>query len=604
MTTYVNDTFSDTNGTALSAHAGETGASWTLLSAPSGSPALQIQGNKLQQVGTATVFALYRASGTPASSDYGCLINMVVSAALPASCSWGPGVRFASAAVTGYFALYDPNGSAWQIYRANAGAFETVGGTYSQALSVATYAVKLSAEGTGATVTLALNIDGTDRLVVTDTSASRITSTGFAGFWWSQSAASTAMQFDSVVADDAAGGAALSSGSATVTALSNTTISLSCGAASGGTAPITYQWHRSTSAAFTPGGGTLISGATSLTLADSTGLSQDTAYFYICRATDAAAATEDSVAVAGFLKSAPVKIGFIGDSITYGYGLSAGQSPPDQVRAVFQKWPLVRDVTIVNSGVNSSKSSDWTADSSGTNLFVAKAAFASAGVTHVHIMLGANDAGTATHVSAATYGANLSTICTNLVTAGYKVILSYPTYIVAGANGGASDVVSVDLAISYRAQIDSLINNRTILRGDRESWKYFTTAQNEYQADLVHPTAVGAASLGGIWASAIAKALRLGVTQQTVAVNLVNSSNAAQASLTGIKWAWFDTATPDIFDHPSDSGAVETTDGSGVLSIPVWTALTSGQVGWLVVTDSDGTTAMVHKAFSGPVEVS
>lgn len=98
-----------------------------------------------------------------------------------------------------------------------------------------------------------------------------------------------------------------------------------------------------------------------------------------------------------------------------------------------------------------------------------------------------------------------------------------------------------------------------------------------------------------------------GVTavEKTASVNLVNASNAAQASLTGLKWAWFDGVTPDAFSAPTDQGTGESTDGSGVLTVTIGnSAKEAGQVGWLIVTDSDGTTAMTHKAFSGPVEVS
>lgn len=60
---------------------------------------------------------------------------------------------------------------------------------------------------------------------------------------------------------------------------------LAATAASGGTGPYTQQWYRSTTSGFTPGGGTLISGATALTL-DDTGLIPGTQYYYKVRYTD------------------------------------------------------------------------------------------------------------------------------------------------------------------------------------------------------------------------------------------------------------------------------------------------------------------------------
>jgi hypothetical protein len=77
----------------------------------------------------------------------------------------------------------------------------------------------------------------------------------------------------------------LVAGTISLTNKSNTTANLSCTAATGGTAPYGYQWHRSTSSGFAPGAGNVLAGQTSLTLAD-TGLSAGTTYYYKLRATD------------------------------------------------------------------------------------------------------------------------------------------------------------------------------------------------------------------------------------------------------------------------------------------------------------------------------
>lgn len=113
-----------------------------------------------------------------------------------------------------------------------------------------------------------------------------------------------------------------------------------------------------------------------------------------------------------------------------------------------------------------------------------------------------------------------------------------------------------------------------------------------------------------IWASAVIAAasqiiaLEKPTATKTVTINLVNASNVAQTGLSGLKWAWFDQNQPQSFMQPTDSGAAETTDGSGVLTITIHTNLSSGSVGWLDVTNSDGNPATAHKAFSGPVVVS
>lgn len=91
---------------------------------------------------------------------------------------------------------------------------------------------------------------------------------------------------------------------------------------------------------------------------------------------------------------------------------------------------------------------------------------------------------------------------------------------------------------------------------------------------------------------------------RTATITLASAAGVLATGLTGLKWAWFDQATPDLFTAPTDKGSAELTDGAAVITVDLPnTTKTSGQVGWLIVTNSDGTTAMVHKAFSGPVAV-
>lgn len=61
--------------------------------------------------------------------------------------------------------------------------------------------------------------------------------------------------------------------------------SLLATAVTGDTPPTTYQWYRSTTSGFTPGGGNIIAGATALALND-TGLIPGTQYYYKVVATD------------------------------------------------------------------------------------------------------------------------------------------------------------------------------------------------------------------------------------------------------------------------------------------------------------------------------
>jgi hypothetical protein len=85
----------------------------------------------------------------------------------------------------------------------------------------------------------------------------------------------------------------LAIGSITLVSVGSTTANLLAPAATGGSAPVTYQWYRSTTSGFTPGSLTLLTGDTSLSLSDS-GLTPGTVYYYEIVATDAAAAKASS----------------------------------------------------------------------------------------------------------------------------------------------------------------------------------------------------------------------------------------------------------------------------------------------------------------------
>lgn len=82
----------------------------------------------------------------------------------------------------------------------------------------------------------------------------------------------------------------ITAGTLSQVSVGSTTASLSATPATAGTAPYTYQWYRSTTSGFSPGGGNIIAGATALTLNDS-GLIPNTQYYYKVVATDAVPAT-------------------------------------------------------------------------------------------------------------------------------------------------------------------------------------------------------------------------------------------------------------------------------------------------------------------------
>lgn len=77
------------------------------------------------------------------------------------------------------------------------------------------------------------------------------------------------------------------------------------------------------------------------------------------------------------------------------------------------------------------------------------------------------------------------------------------------------------------------------------------------------------------------------------------------SGLSGIRWAWWDAAPPDLSLAPVDSGVVASTDANGVFSVDLQnTSLTTGSTGTLLVIISDGVAgSSANKAFCAPVEV-
>lgn len=92
--------------------------------------------------------------------------------------------------------------------------------------------------------------------------------------------------------------------------------------------------------------------------------------------------------------------------------------------------------------------------------------------------------------------------------------------------------------------------------------------------------------------------------QRTLTVTLTTDGTTPAANLTGLKWAVYDVPNPGRHERPVAQG-IGSTDGSGVLSVTVFTSLGAGGVGWLVVTNSDGTVPAGAGAsgFSGPAAV-
>lgn len=348
------------------------------------------------------------------------------------------------------------------------------------------------------------------------TSSATFSSTGLTGsttYWYrvvvtdAASATANSNQVSQATSSSALSGLVMLQGTVTPT-----TVPMTFSGITAGTSPYSTQLWRSATSGFTPpGAGTSVGSAVtgvSGTLTDSSPPSGVSFYRAITTDSAGSPATILSPEVPAASLQAALVLGFIGDSITLGHGLSAGQDPPSQLGPDLAARFGPRSVTISNQAVTGTTTTDWI--STGANLPGARTAMVSAGVTHCHIMLGTNDILSSNLASAATYKSNLQNIIAYLSAASIKVIISYPIFLDLTGSFGATSFTStgLNLAVAYQAQIDSLVDNVTVFAGDKLGWQYFADNRSQFQ-DGVHPTATGAVELSRLWGPPVAKALGL-----------------------------------------------------------------------------------------------
>jgi hypothetical protein len=194
VATFVNDTFTGAINTALTAHTGETGATWT-KHASSGAGTVILTDVNRARVGTTGGTILYYASGTPAGADYS--VAAPVFAASNTTRAIGVTGRVDTAANTYYGAFYDGTNTRWELRSVVAGVVTTLG-TSAQALTVSsTYTATLQMVGTAIT----LLVDGSSVVSVTDSSIAAAGSVGVLGS--TASTNTTGYHLDSLTATDA-----------------------------------------------------------------------------------------------------------------------------------------------------------------------------------------------------------------------------------------------------------------------------------------------------------------------------------------------------------------------------------------------------------------
>jgi hypothetical protein len=195
MSQFVHDTFTDADGTLLTSHTGETGATWARY--PGYTTDATITSNRVRGNGAADAEVHY-ASGVPASADYD--VEAVVKVV---SLLAGDIPQFMARADhtvsagsdTFYFVRYFNDGAEWFLGKAVGGAFTDLG-SYSQSYSASdSTTARLELRGSS----LSLLIDGTARISVTDAAISAAGRVALAPY---HSDAATGYHFDSITAHD------------------------------------------------------------------------------------------------------------------------------------------------------------------------------------------------------------------------------------------------------------------------------------------------------------------------------------------------------------------------------------------------------------------
>lgn len=89
----------------------------------------------------------------------------------------------------------------------------------------------------------------------------------------------------------------------------------------------------------------------------------------------------------------------------------------------------------------------------------------------------------------------------------------------------------------------------------------------------------------------------------TIAIKMVDSDEVGVANVTNLYYAFFDESRVDQFTAPATSGTTAIDSDGYLRQTILGSALSSGQVGYIVVSDSDGNPDGSWKGYQGPVRV-
>ncbi len=498
MATVFRDTFTGTDGTALTAHTPNTGANWSLCTGAASAVISNANRARTNSTGANNSMLANPASAL-AAHDYTVTADIIWMGSGGAGGAQFEVSSHYDVSVNGYHINWILDAGTLNLKRNNialgtspAGPTVSPGDTFRLTIATATsggdvivagYLQRLSdsfylkPDGTFQAGQITFIAEGP----YTDTSPLSIGTGGFKFFEYVGNTVGVQMDTYTIASTDPVF-SVIATATPTTTGVDLASLS------TGGTGGNTFQWYRSTTYGFTPGIGNVLTGATTQNYSDTTAVA-GTLYFYAVIVTDSSTATVTSAQVAGEPFRRALKVGFIGDSIYFNTPTD-GVPPPDNFEILAQNWGGYHyDVTVSNQAISGTSTANWVSGSA--DLIAAKSAFASAGVTHVFILIGANDAGGS--VSANTYSTNLASCVNDLVSAGYKVVLDYPN---GAITGSYATPTAQALIQAYQAKINALVNGTTIYQGDQHLWNYSLLYTTFSESDGVHPSASGSQLIG------------------------------------------------------------------------------------------------------------
>lgn len=192
MATFLNDTFTDTDGTLLSAHTGELGATWTIH--PTQTTTIQVVSNRVRSSSTSATVAWYYASGTPATADYDVEVVVYVASS---TAEFSLGGRLDTVAGTQYEMQAQGTSSVYRLRRVINGTSTTIGSAANTFVPGTSVTMKLEMRGDQ----ISAYADGV-RIIgpITDTN---ITAVGKAGLrFYGSFSDTTSFHVDSIIGDD------------------------------------------------------------------------------------------------------------------------------------------------------------------------------------------------------------------------------------------------------------------------------------------------------------------------------------------------------------------------------------------------------------------